>query len=875
MSTEPRPVDAATSARTVERIVAERRARRARRRGDAAARRAVPRQRGPPDHRGLPGRRKDDARQGARALDRLHFSRIQFTPDLLPTDITGVNVFDQRTNEFDFRHGPVFANLLLVDEVNRASPKTQSALLECMQEAQVTVDGVSYELPRPFMVAATQNPIEYEGTYPLPEAQLDRFTMRLSLGYPPLAEEARMLAQQTSDPPQDFLEPVCTADGRARRGRGREGRLRRGERQPLRRRRAPAHARRSRLYLGASPRAGIALLRVAKARALAAGRSFVSPDDVKAVARARARAPADRLARGALRRALRRGPRPRGDREDARPGMTTRGRAALGLGVADVRRGLGVRIAAARRRRGRADARRASLAWLAVRLTARPVGAAAHDCRRCRSRATTCRSASSSSSSPRSRRPGSRSSSATRGSARGAPQLRARRQAPLGALRARRPCRAAATGSRRPSSSSRIPFGLERRERRARRSRRRSSSTRGSIELERLFSETGAHARDGRRLLLQRPSGFDLHSVRDYVEGDSLRKVHWRSTARRGQLMVKELEDSPRDDVAVVLDAWRGCPSAVFDVAVRAAGSILQAYARRSRRAALVLGGATRRDPARPGRGRLAPRARAARRRRGRRRRAALAAARGRAEPGGARARPRRRDAAARRAARRPARSSAPRHGATPRSSTSTARTTASRAASAPGRRRRRRRPARGRRPRGACSARPRSRRRLMPRLRRRALLAASCRALVLMLSWLRLEHPQRDGWRALALLAARASCPRSRRAPGSGSSLLGRRRWSSRSRSRRACRLHHPWRAGPRLWDGFLDFVRRPAAVRPVVPPALPRAAAARRLRLHGRSRARRVVRPAARRGRRLHRRRRLARDAAARTTATSCAAR
>ena len=148
------------------------------------------------------------------------------------------------------------------------------------------------------------------------------------------------------------------------------------------------------------------------------------------------------------------------------------------------------------------------------------------------------------------------------------------------------------------------------------------------VELERLFSEAGAHARDGRRLLLQRPSGFDLHSVRDYVEGDSLRKVHWRSTARRGHLMVKELEDAPRDDVAVVLDAWRGCPTGVFDVAVRAAGSILQAYARRSRRAALVLGGATRRDPARPGRGRLAPRARAARRRGARRHRAAVAAAR-------------------------------------------------------------------------------------------------------------------------------------------------------------------------------------------------------------------------------------------------------
>jgi MoxR-like ATPase len=122
----------------------------------------------------------------ARSVD-CSFSRLQFTPDLLPSDITGVNVFNQKANEFEFRPGPVFANFLLVDEINRASPKTQAALLECMQENQVTVDGVTYELARPFLVMATQNPIEYEGTYPLPEAQLDRFTMRVEIGYPPLA----------------------------------------------------------------------------------------------------------------------------------------------------------------------------------------------------------------------------------------------------------------------------------------------------------------------------------------------------------------------------------------------------------------------------------------------------------------------------------------------------------------------------------------------------------------------------------------------------------------------------------------------------------------------------------------------------------------
>src|SRR5436853_2565979 len=147
----------------------------------------------------------------ARSLD-CGFARLQFTPDLLPSDVTGVNVFNQQQNEFEFRSGPVFANLLLVDEVNRASPKTQAALLECMEERQVSVDGVTYPLEPPFMVMATQNPIEYEGTYPLPEAQLDRFTMRIALGYPPLGEEARMLSEQTSEPPLETLEPVCNAD---------------------------------------------------------------------------------------------------------------------------------------------------------------------------------------------------------------------------------------------------------------------------------------------------------------------------------------------------------------------------------------------------------------------------------------------------------------------------------------------------------------------------------------------------------------------------------------------------------------------------------------------------------------------------------------
>ena len=232
----------------------------------------------------LPGVGKTTlAKALARSLE-ISFSRLQFTPDLLPSDVTGVNVFSQASNEFEFRPGPVFANLLLVDEINRASPKTQSALLECMQERQVTVDGFSYELTLPFMVIATQNPIEYEGTYPLPEAQLDRFAMRVAIGYPTLAEEARMLNEQTSSTPLELLEPVTNGPQvlaliEEAQAIFVEESLNRYVVALLRHTRGD-----SRLYLGGSPRAGIALVRVAKARALSYGRSFLSPEDVKAVA---------------------------------------------------------------------------------------------------------------------------------------------------------------------------------------------------------------------------------------------------------------------------------------------------------------------------------------------------------------------------------------------------------------------------------------------------------------------------------------------------------------------------------------------------------------------------------------------------------------
>jgi MoxR-like ATPase len=207
----------------------------------------------------------------ARSLE-LRFQRVQFTPDLLPADVTGVNVFDRSSGSFQFRPG------------NRASPKTQSALLEAMQETQVTVDGETHALERPFLVIATQNPVEYEGTYPLPEAQLDRFAVRMAIGYPPDADEARMLAEQTTEPPLEHLQPVARHDElleaiEAARRVHVEERVNRYVVAILR------HTRDSRrLALGGSPRSGIALLRLAKARALTEGRDFVVPEDVQALA---------------------------------------------------------------------------------------------------------------------------------------------------------------------------------------------------------------------------------------------------------------------------------------------------------------------------------------------------------------------------------------------------------------------------------------------------------------------------------------------------------------------------------------------------------------------------------------------------------------
>jgi MoxR-like ATPase len=223
------------------------------------------------------------ARALARSID-CQFARVQCTADLLPADIVGTNVYNQREQRFEFRPGPIFANVVLVDEVNRASPKTQSGLLECMQERHVTVDVHSHELARPFMVFATQNPVEYEGTYPLPEAQVDRFMVRLSLGYPDAADEAGMLAgHETGDRVLD-LEPVCdVAEVIAAQDTAHRVHAARALRDYIVSLLSFTRAD-HRVELGASPRAGLMLLRAAKAHALLEGRDHALPDDVQALA---------------------------------------------------------------------------------------------------------------------------------------------------------------------------------------------------------------------------------------------------------------------------------------------------------------------------------------------------------------------------------------------------------------------------------------------------------------------------------------------------------------------------------------------------------------------------------------------------------------
>ena len=211
------------------------------------------------------------------------FKRIQFTPDLLPSDVTGVSIFNQGTRSFEFRPGPIVAQVVLADEINRATPKTQSALLEAMEEQQITVDGTTHDLPRPFIVLATQNPIEYEGTFPLPEAQLDRFLLRIHLGYPTAQHETEVLRSQQVQHPIEELESVATARDienlqRAVREIHVEGSIQRYMVEIAR-----ATRQHPDVYLGASPRGSLSLMRASQARALLHGRDYVIPDDVKAL----------------------------------------------------------------------------------------------------------------------------------------------------------------------------------------------------------------------------------------------------------------------------------------------------------------------------------------------------------------------------------------------------------------------------------------------------------------------------------------------------------------------------------------------------------------------------------------------------------------
>jgi len=212
------------------------------------------------------------------------FRRIQFTPDMLPSDVTGVSVFNQKTREFEFRPGPVLAQIVLTDEINRATPKTQSALLEAMEERQITVDGVTYPMELPFLVLATQNPIEYEGTFPLPEAQLDRFMLRISLGYPSNEDEAVMLDRQQYSHPVTRIEQVVSAEELIQAQRQIREVLMNDLVKEYIVRLVNATRKHPDVYLGASPRGSIALYRTGQARAAILSRDFVIPDDIKALA---------------------------------------------------------------------------------------------------------------------------------------------------------------------------------------------------------------------------------------------------------------------------------------------------------------------------------------------------------------------------------------------------------------------------------------------------------------------------------------------------------------------------------------------------------------------------------------------------------------
>ncbi len=539
------------------------------------------------------------ARALARSLD-CSFARIQFTPDVLPSDVTGVSVFDQRTSEFAFRPGPVFANVVLADELNRASPRTQSALLESMQERQVTVDGVARPLAAPFFVIATQNPIEQDGTFPLPEAQLDRFALRLALGYPDPGR--RGAHARRPDGARGLAARDARGRGGRRRARGRRARL------PHRARRALA-ARLRRRALRRDPRRSAPGARREPARGRDAGAA-------RAGARARAagattccpttsrRWRPTRSPTGCCRPRARRQTSPRCSQRCSRgcPSRCERrgwpGAHRARVGCTGMRSRRGRLRAAVRQRRGRparGGARRGGAAGARVgRALRRPARRGAHPAGLRARRRDAC--ASRSSCARWRARAAAARRSARRAAGRCARCDRSRRRPARAArqLRARAAARAACTSSAPGLLVREDPFGLA----------RRVDATRGSTALTVVGRAAGAaggrrrrprrrRARRGSRL---RSGGHELHGVREHQPGESLRGVHWPATAHHGRLMVKELDDPAGDELAVVLDARASAdvgsaPDSSFELAVAAAGALVARAHADGRRARLVVAG--------------------------------------------------------------------------------------------------------------------------------------------------------------------------------------------------------------------------------------------------------------------------------------------
>ena len=529
----------------------------------------------------------------------LGFSRIQFTPDLMPSDVTGSSIFNQRNSEFEFRPGPIFANILLSDEINRAPPKTQAALLEAMQERQVTIEGVTHPLERPFLVLATQNPIEYEGTYPLPEAQLDRFLIRLGIGYPEREDEWQVLVRRMEREMDEIeLTPVVDGETLLRMQLALE-QVHVSEQVGLYMVDIVTATRTStRVQVGASPRGTLALLRLSRGRAALQGRDFVTPDDVKAVA---VPALAHRVTLRPelwVQRVERRGSRARGAR----------------LGADAARR----RVKADRPRPSWAPTRgwllSASLPpWLSAGRSSRswrllsPSSSSPVSPRRA---SRSCSSGSSSTASAPSRGTSSRSRSTS-----GAHAGRAARapRSPAGHVRARRGSDAAdaapgvGRGADDRAEGTLQPLGRVRHRRAARSapttasisSATRARSTGGrrckvyprAEQLRALVAPLETQVFTGNQVARAKGEGIEFADLRRYEYGDALRRINWRASARRNELWVNEMHPERNTDVIIFLDTFveaREEKESTLDVAVRAAATLADRYLERKDRVGLI-----------------------------------------------------------------------------------------------------------------------------------------------------------------------------------------------------------------------------------------------------------------------------------------------